>query len=202
MIPKTEKSFRLSIIASIKAREWAAIPCPSCLRGPGEPCILAGDASLPRPAWCVPPQPWIGDVLKAPHKARVAMGQQQAAAAAFASWAASPQAQEERRFEAAEESRAEAARVVRQASMDAYERRWMATVKAREERLARDWEERRAERDAQLAREHPMVARVRGEWHDDDPVGVKRQRLVAWLMMAPRRKSLSEARLIASRKYR
>ena len=38
-------------------------------------------------------------------------------------------------------------------------------------------------------------------WSEEDSVGKKRQRLVAWLMAAPRRVPLAKARLIASRKY-
>ena len=38
-------------------------------------------------------------------------------------------------------------------------------------------------------------------WSDDDPVGLKRQRLVKWLMSKPRRVPLDEAKLIAVRKY-
>ena len=39
-------------------------------------------------------------------------------------------------------------------------------------------------------------------WSDDDPVGKKRQRLVAWLMAWPRCVPLGKAKLAASRKYR
>jgi len=44
--------------------------------------------------------------------------------------------------------------------------------------------------------------RASDRWDEDDPVGVKRQRLVKWLMMRPRCVPLEEAKLIASRKYR
>lgn len=38
-------------------------------------------------------------------------------------------------------------------------------------------------------------------WSEDDPVGVKRQRLVKWLMSHPRCVDRDKARLIAARKY-
>jgi hypothetical protein len=43
--------------------------------------------------------------------------------------------------------------------------------------------------------------RDKNSWVEDDPVGLKRQRLVRWLMARPRCLSRDEARLIASRKY-
>jgi len=43
--------------------------------------------------------------------------------------------------------------------------------------------------------------RTTSQWEDNDPVGIKRQRLVKWLMRSPRLVPLEKAKLIASRKY-
>ena len=54
------------------------------------------------------------------------------------------------------------------------------------------------------ATERPNSARTGrkpAQWSDDDPIGVKRQRLVKWLMQKPRCVPLDEAKMIAVRKY-
>ena len=73
-----------------------------------------------------------------------------------------------------------------------------AARRAEEARRVADHAEmrERAERNAARAER----AGALDQWDDDDPIGKKRQRLVRWLMR--KGVSLSEARLIASRKYR
>ena len=44
-------------------------------------------------------------------------------------------------------------------------------------------------------------SKTSSKWDDSDPVGVKRQRLVKWLMSRPRCVPLDDARRIAVRKY-
>jgi hypothetical protein len=47
----------------------------------------------------------------------------------------------------------------------------------------------------------PAAKRDPDHWEEDDHAGLKRQRLVRWLMSAPRRVPLDKARIIAARKY-
>jgi hypothetical protein len=93
----------------------------------------------------------------------------------------------------------------REAQHAATVREWKAGATERDAARRAEEARRAAEREhllecAERKAERAERAAALDQWDDDDPIGKKRQRLVRWLLR--KGVSLSEARMIASRKYR
>ena len=180
---KTQWSFALGWKATKEAQEWALIDCVRCGALAGSPCV-----ALPPPAAFkgMSRATKEGQPLMAAHTQRREQAAVEGRARRHREWLATPEGVAERGQEDAKRRQEDAERRIQDAAR---------AVKAAARRI------QDAEREQ--AQERRDAKREKGgyNWDEDDERGKKRQRLVQWLMAKPRRKSLSEAKIIACRKY-